>query len=106
MNGESATARRLKGARITAHASGDTASDCAPRKRLKTMCNQRQLSNDELAVLMSVHAGMSPAQYQAITETQLTVDPENPDELSVLAWSQSDRLQFLLAAARTYGRPN
>jgi hypothetical protein len=69
------------------------------------MCNQRQLSNDELATLMSVHAGISPAQYEAITELEFIVT-ENLEEIHLLDWSQDDRLKFLLLAARTYGRPN
>lgn len=70
------------------------------------MCNQRQLSNDELVTLMAVHAGMSPAQYRAITEIDFVVDPDDPEELHVIEWTQSQRLHFLLIAARTYGRPN
>ena len=69
------------------------------------MCNQRQLTNDELTVLMSVHAGISPAQYQAITELEF-IATENLEEIHLLDWSQSQRLHFLLLAARTYGRPN
>jgi hypothetical protein len=68
------------------------------------MCNQRQLSNDELTVLFSVHAGISPAQYEAITEVEFIVTED--EEIHLLDWSQDDRLKFLLLAARTYGRPN
>jgi hypothetical protein len=70
------------------------------------MCNQRHLSNDELAVLMSIHAGISPAQYQAITEIDFVVDPDDPEEIHVLEWTQSQRLHFLLLAARNHGRPH
>jgi hypothetical protein len=69
------------------------------------MCNQRQISNDELATLMSLHAGISPAQYRAITELEF-IATENLEEIHLLEWSQSQRLHFLLLAARTYGRPN
>lgn len=70
------------------------------------MCSQRQLSDAEITVLFSVHAGMPPALYQAATETQLEVDADDPEEIHLLDWSQDDRLRFLLLAARTYGRPN
>jgi len=66
---------------------------------------QRQLSTNELTVLMAWHCGISPAQYQAITEAELVV-AEDPDEVDVLEWTQSHRLNFLLLAAHTYGRPN
>jgi hypothetical protein len=56
-------------------------------------------------VLMSVHVGISPAQYQAITEIDFVVT-EDPEEIHVLEWSQSQRLHFLLLAALNYGRPN
>jgi hypothetical protein len=68
------------------------------------MC-QRQLSNDELTVLMSWHCGIAPAQYQAITEIDFVVDPDDPGEIHVIEWTQTQRQHFLILAAR-YGRPN
>ena len=62
----------------------------------------RLRSPDEFAVLMSVHAGISPAQYQAITSIDYLVTED--DEIHVLEWSQSQRLHFLLLAALNYGR--
>jgi hypothetical protein len=69
------------------------------------MHSQRELSDAELTVLFAVHAGMPPAQYQAITEIDFVM-AEDAEEIHVIEWTQSQRLHFLLLAARTYGRPN
>jgi hypothetical protein len=62
----------------------------------------RLRSPDEFAVLMSVHAGISPARYQAITEIDFVVTEDG--DIHGLEWSQSQRLHFLLLAALNYGR--
>lgn len=68
------------------------------------MCQQRQLSEAELAALVLRHCGVSAARFAAITEPEFVVDPDG--ELHALEWTYKNRVKFLLLAATTYGRPN